>query len=81
MRVTTLLLLPLLAIAGCAAESRLEPVSTANAGSAATEPEPPNSLPRGSSVMAPLTTSVGNVGTTRVGPATAARVGVGRNTY
>lgn len=81
MRVTALLLLPILAVAGCAAESRREPVSTANAGSAATEPQSPNSLPRGSSVMAPLTSPVGNVGTTRVGPATTARTGVGRSAY
>lgn len=81
MRVTALLLLQILVVAGCAAESRLAPVSTADAGSAATEPEPSNSLPRGSSVMEPLTDSIGNIGTTRVGPATAARVGVGPSTY
>ena len=81
MRVTALLLLPILAVAGCAAESRLAPVSTAGAGSAATEPEPANSLPRGSSVMEPLTGPVGDVGTTRVSPARAARVGVSRTTY
>lgn len=81
MRVMPLLLLSLFALAGCNAESRLAPVSTANAGSAATEPESPNSLPLGSSVMAPLTSSVGNIGTTRVGPATTGRAGSARNTY
>ena len=65
MRVTTLLLRPILSVTGCAA----------------TEPEPSNSLLHGLSVVAPLTTSVGNIGTTRVGLATAASVGVGRTTY
>lgn len=71
MRVATLLLLPILALAGCAAESRVAPVTSSRVtgGAASQEPEPANSLPRGSSVAAPLTPSVGNVGTTRVGPA------------
>jgi len=71
MRVATLMLLPILAVAGCAAESRMAPVSSSrtSAGAASQEPEPVNSLPRGSSVAAPLTGPVGNVGTTRVGPA------------
>lgn len=83
MRVAALLLLPTLAVAGCAAESRLAPVSTAgnSSGSASTEPEPSNSLPRGSSVMEPLTGPAGNVGTTRVGPATTGRAGLMRSIY
>ena len=81
MRATPLLLLSLFAVAGCNAESRQAPVSTAGAGSAATEPEPSNSLPRGSSVMAPLTSPVGNIATTRVGPATTTRARVARSTY
>ena len=66
-----LLLLPALALAGCAAESRTPPTSTSRASAApsSTEPEAANSLPRGSSVQAPLTGPVGNVGGTRVGPA------------
>lgn len=68
-----LLLFPLLAFAGCAAESRQPPMSSsspASPGAASQEPEPPNSLPRGSAVNAPLTTQPGDVGTTRVGPST-----------
>ncbi len=81
MRVAAVMLLPILAVAGRAAGSRLAPVSTAGAGSAATQPELSNSLLRGSSVMEPVTDSAGNIGMMRVGPATAARVGVGRSTY
>lgn len=81
MRLTPLLLLPILAVAGCAAESRLAPVSTAGSGGASSEPEPSNSLPRGSSVMAPLTGPVGNIGTTRVGPAVTGRAVLPRSTY
>lgn len=71
MRVATLLLLPVLALAGCAAESRMAPVTSSRVtgGAASQEPEPPNSLPRGSAVAAPLTPAAGNIGTTRVGPA------------
>ena len=74
MRFTTGLMLLTVALAGCSAESRQAPVSTSRltGGSASSEPEPSNSLPRGSSVMAPLTPPAGNVDTTRVGPATRA---------
>ncbi len=74
MRFTLLAVLPMVALAGCAEESRLPPVSTAfrGSGSSMSEPEPANSLPRGSSVSEPLTGSVGDVGNTRVGPATSA---------
>lgn len=73
MRIVPLMLLPVLAVAGCAAESRTPPMSTtrSSAGPASTEPEPANSLPRGASVQAPLTGPIGNLGTTRVGPSTA----------
>ena len=73
MRILSLMLLPVLAIAGCAQESRMAPVSTtrSSAGPSSTEPEPPNSLPRGASVQAPLTGPVGNVGGARVGPSMA----------
>ncbi len=83
MRIAILLMMPVLAVAGCAAESRLAPVSTAgnSSGSSMSEPEPANSLPRGSSVSEPLTGPVGNVGTTRVGPAAARRVGSTRTAY
>ncbi len=68
MRVAALLLMPLLAFAGCAYESKAPPVSVSTGGSSK-EPEPANSLPLGSSVDEPLTGQRGNVGTTRVGPA------------
>ncbi len=68
MRVAALLLLPLLAVSGCAYESKAPPVSTSSGGSSK-EPEPANSLPLGSAVDEPLTGRTGNVGTTRVGPA------------
>lgn len=74
MRTATLLMLPLLLAAGCAAESRQAPVANTagpNIGASSQEPQPSNSLPRGSAVDSPLTGQVGNVGTTRVGPATA----------
>lgn len=72
MRILPLLLLPMLAFAGCAAESKAPPMSSSrnSPGSGEQEPEPPNSLPRGSSVDAPLTSRVGNIENTRVGPAT-----------
>ena len=71
MRLATLLILPILAVAGCAQESRTTPVSTSrtSSGPASAEPEPTNSLPRGAAVQAPLTGPFGNVGTTRVAPA------------
>ena len=70
MRTHLLLLLPMLAIAGCAAESRTAPMSTSfnPSGPSATEPEPANSLPRGAVVQGAITNPSGNVGTTRVGP-------------
>ena len=75
MRTSTLLLLPVLAVAGCAAESTAPPTSTTprSAGAANQEPQPPNSLPRGSVTDDPLTSRFGNVGTTRVGPAAPSR--------
>lgn len=71
MRVATLLLLPVLALAGCASESRVTPVTSSRVtgGAASQEPEPANSLPRGSAVVSPLTPAAGNVGNTRVAPA------------
>lgn len=73
MRILPLLLLPMLAFAGCSAESKAPPMSSSrnSPGSSEQEPEPANSLPRGSSVDSPLTGRVGNIGSTRVGPATA----------
>ena len=75
MRILPLLLVPMLAFVGCAAESKAPPVSTSrnSPGSAEQEPEPTNSLPRGAATDAPLTSRVGNVGTTRVGPAAPSR--------
>jgi hypothetical protein len=66
------MLLPILVIAGCSAESRRAPVSSANAsgGSSHSEPESANSLPRGAAVSEPLTGVAGNVQTSRV-PGTA----------
>ena len=71
MKPSIFLVLPLLAVVGCAAESRQAPVSSlspASIGPSSHEPEPANSLPRGSAVDAPLTGQVGTVGATRVGP-------------
>jgi len=70
MRILPLLLVPMLAFAGCAAESKAPPVSTSrnSPGAASQEPEAANSLPRGAAIDAPLTSQVGNMGTTRVGP-------------
>jgi len=58
-------------LAGCADESHQAPVTTSFRGSGPgeTEPEPVNSLPRGAAVDAPLTSRVGDIGSTRVGPA------------
>ncbi len=71
MRLSILAILPMIIFAGCADESRLAPVSTAFRGSgpSSSEPEPANSLPRGSAVSEPLTGRIGNIGDTRVGPA------------
>ncbi len=78
MRFSILAILPIVAFAGCAQESRQAPVSTAfgGMGPAETEPEPANSLPRGAAVDGALTGRAGNLNSTRVGPATtgAARV-------
>ncbi len=71
MRASILVLTGLLCIVGCADESHQAPVSTARSNAGApgnSEPQPANSLPRGAAVDAPLTTGVGNVGTTRVAP-------------
>lgn len=72
MRITMLAILPIILLAGCADESRQAPVTTAfrGVGPGETEPEPANSLPRGAAVDAPLTSRVGDIGNTRVGPAT-----------
>ena len=67
MRVAALMLMTAFAF-GCAQESKAPPVSVSSGGMEK-EPEPANSLPRGSAVDEPLTGQVGNVGTTRVGPA------------
>ncbi len=78
MRFSILAILPVVAFASCAQESSQAPVSTAfgGMGPSSTEPEPVNSLPRGSSVERALTGPAGNLNSTRVGPATtgAARV-------
>ena len=66
MRLITVALLPILALAGCAAESRSAPVSSSQVGSmgsASGEPQSSNSLPRGSSVSQPLSTTTGTVTT------------------
>ena len=78
MRFIMLAILPITLLAGCADESRQAPVSTAfrGVGPGETEPEPANSLPRGAAVDGPLTGRVGNIGTTRVGPATLGTAGV-----
>jgi hypothetical protein len=75
MRILPFLLLPMLAVAGCSAESNAPPVSTSrnSSGAASQEPEAANSLPRGAAVDAPLTSRVGNLGTTQVGPSAPSR--------
>ena len=77
MRSIMLAILPIILLAGCADESIKAPVSTAfrGSGQGSMEPQPANSLPRGAAVETPLTGSVGNIATTRVGPAT---LGAGR---
>ena len=62
----------LLILAACAAESRVQPVSTSGTfGSgpapSSKEPESSNSLPNGSATDAPLTGTVGTLGGTRPG--------------
>lgn len=63
----------LASVAACARyESRARPVSmdpVPGAGPSSMEPQPPNSLPLGSAVDAPLTPPAGDIATTRVGPA------------
>ena len=62
--------LPLLALASlgaCAYESTDPPVSSPTASRVA-EPQPPNSLPEGAAVNAPLAPAAGNIATTPVGP-------------
>ena len=68
MRIAALMLVTAFASVGCAQESKAPPVSVSSGGMEK-EPEPANSLPRGSAVDEPLTGQVGNIGTTRVGPA------------
>lgn len=64
--------LALAALGACAYESTDPPVSSPTASRTA-EPQPPNSLPEGAAVNAPLTPAAGNVATTRVGPSTTTR--------
>ena len=74
MKAVAILLLTFMA-AGCAGLSHEPPVSLAQSmsgGPPNQEPQPPNSLPLGSQVSAPFTTSVGVVSTTRVGPSSGA---------
>lgn len=64
--------LPVLALASlgaCAFESTAPPVSSPTAARHA-EPQPPNSLPDGAAVNAPLAPAAGNIATTPVGPST-----------
>ena len=59
--------LAVLAVAGCAQFSTQPPVAVSTTVSGAptnTEPEPPNSLPLGSQVLAPLTPPEGNISRT-----------------
>lgn len=46
------------------------PMSSASTGAASQQPQPPNSVPVGGSVTAPLTSPTGVVGSTTVGPNT-----------
>ena len=66
--------LPIVLPAGYADEFRQAPVSTAFRGSGpgSQESASANSLPRGALVDALLTGRVGNIDTTRIGPATLA---------
>ena len=79
MRSYFLAALPLLALAGCGSQASQMP-STSNAptpalsgGAQNKAPEAANSLPPGSQTNAPLTPTVGDVNSTRVGPATPVR--------
>jgi hypothetical protein len=66
-----LMLMSVVALAGCAGLSHEPPVSTAQSmagGPPEQMPQSPNSLPPGSQVSAPFTPDVGNVSTLRVGP-------------
>jgi len=72
LRLVAVLSLTVLTLAACSQESKAPPVSTdtggLSGGSSSQMPQPPNSLPLGSAVNAPLDPGAGNVGTTRVGP-------------
>lgn len=71
MRIMMLAVLPIILLAGCADESFQAPITTSfrGVGPGETEPEPVNSLPLGAAVDAPLTSRIGNIGNTQVGPA------------
>ena len=70
--VRTVTLLSVLVVTGCAGLSHEPPVSlaqTMGGGPPEQQPQSPNSLPPGSQVSAPFTSSIGSINT-RVGPAT-----------
>lgn len=71
-RLNTFSALLLAASLAACAQGRTPPgtpdVSTG--GGSQSMPQPPNSLPPGDAVAAPIEGNVGNVGTTRVGPST-----------
>ena len=72
MTVKTAALILALAVAGCSGLSHEPPVSTAQTmagGPPEQMPQSPNSLPPGSQVSAPFTSSIGTIGPVRVGPA------------
>ena len=46
-----------------------QPVSSIGSASSSAQPQPPNSLPEGAAVNAPLTSATGAVSTTTVAPA------------
>ena len=65
------LLLSLVVLSGCAGLSHEPPVSlaqTMSGGPPEQMPQSPNSLPLGSQVDAPFTSSIGTVAAVRVGP-------------
>jgi hypothetical protein len=71
----SIMMMSVLALAGCAGLSHEPPVSTAQSmagGPPSQMPQSPNSLPLGSQVSAPFTPDVGNVSTMRVGPSSTA---------
>jgi hypothetical protein len=71
MGVRNAVLLGLLCVTGCAGLSHEPPVSLAQTmagGPPEQQPQSPNSLPLGSQVNAPFTSSIGTI-STRVGPA------------